>query len=54
MADGTNATRDTIRVVLNYFFCAWRTPGVRLSAPHVRLMCTRLGTDGYLRFSLVS
>jgi hypothetical protein len=23
-------------------------------APHVRLMCDRLGADGYLRFSLVS
>ncbi len=23
-------------------------------APHVRLMCARLGADGYLRFSLVS
>ena len=41
------------RVILNYFFCAWRlayTP----CAPHVRLMCARLGADGYLRFSLVS
>jgi hypothetical protein len=32
--------------------------GVRLAyapcAPHVRLMCARLGADGYLRFSLVS
>ena len=42
------------RVILNYFFCAWRTPGVRPCAPHVRLMCARLGADGYLRFSLVS
>ena len=42
------------RVILNFFFCAWRTPGVRSCAPHVRLMCARLGADGYLRFSLVS
>jgi hypothetical protein len=38
----------------NFFFA----PGVRLAyapcAPHVRLMCARLGADGYLRFSLVS
>ncbi len=38
----------------NFFFCAWRTPGVRSCAPHVSLMCARLGADGYLRFSLVS
>jgi len=43
-----------IRVILNYFFCVWRTPGVRSCAPHASLMCARLGADGYLRFSLVS